>query len=92
LIGYAANIGAGVVNSTAIGFQASVTQSNSLVLGNNVNVGVGTTTPKTKLHVAGGSVYIGSPNSLVITSPNGNCWFITVSDTGVLSSFQVACP
>jgi hypothetical protein len=55
-------------------------------------IGVGTSTPKAKLHVTGGNIFIAKPNSLIITSPNGTCWFITVSDTGALSSFQVTCP
>ena len=51
---------AGITNATAVGSQAQVTQSNSLVLGsiNGVNgaaadtfVGIGTTAPGTKLHV-----------------------------------------
>jgi trimeric autotransporter adhesin len=45
-IGYLANVGYGnQTNSTAIGYNALVTQSNSMVLGNNVNVGVGTSSP-----------------------------------------------
>ena len=52
----------GVANAAAIGYRAYVTQSNSLVLGgiNGVNgatadtwVGIGTTAPTAKLHVAG---------------------------------------
>jgi len=161
-IGSHSNGGAGITNATAIGADALVTQSNSLVLGNGVkvgigttapsqalaiqtagstfidvranggtqqiqvgadagggilstisnhdlilraggnvdrlrirangNVGIGTTVPNAKLHIVGGNIFIAQPNSLVITSPNGNCWFITVSDAGVLSTIPVTCP
>jgi hypothetical protein len=56
---------AGIVNATAIGANAAVTQSNSLVLGSinginggtaNTNVGIGTTTPEQLLSVAGAAV------------------------------------
>jgi hypothetical protein len=43
----------GISNATAIGTNATVSQSNSLVLGNNANVGIGTTAPEQTLHVNG---------------------------------------
>lgn len=57
-MGYSANVGAGnLTNATAIGANASVTQSNALVLGgtgsNAVNVGIGTTAPAYTLDVKG---------------------------------------
>jgi hypothetical protein len=56
LLGENADVGVGnLSNATAIGANAQVTQSNSLVLGNGVNVGIGTTSPDFKLHVVGGS-------------------------------------
>jgi hypothetical protein len=178
-IGYQANGAAGITNATAIGANASVTQSNSVVLGNNVNVGIGPTSPlakldiqggadsdgafdpkaialsyrnggyrhwirtrhnsagggagnaidfftntagsaggssapgvgnqlvmslngsnvgvgtndpKAKLHVQGGNIFVAQPNSLIITSPNGACWQIRVSDLGVLTAASVMCP
>jgi len=92
--------GGNLTNATAIGYRAIVSQSNSLVLGgiagqnlgSDTNVGIGTSAPKTKLHVAGGDVFVSSPNGLIITSPNGACWRISVSDTGTLSTTSTTCP
>ena len=44
-IGYMANGSAALTNATAIGANASVTSSNSLVLGNGVSVGIGVSNP-----------------------------------------------
>jgi len=63
-IGANSNGLAGITNATAIGANASVTQSNSLVLGSiagvngadpsaDTNVGIGTTAPEQRLSVAG---------------------------------------
>lgn len=92
MVGHNANGGGGLSNTTAIGANALVTRPNSMVLGNNVNVGIGVSAPNAKLQIAGGSVYIQQPNSLIITSPNGACWFITVNDAGGLSTIPVGCP
>lgn len=68
-IGASSNGAAGVSNSTAIGANASVTQSNSLVLGSingvnsataDTNVGIGTTAPTQKLHVVGNGLFTGN--------------------------------
>jgi len=52
-IGHNAQVGSTLTNAAAIGAGASVTQSNSVVLGNNANVGIGTSAPAAKLHVEG---------------------------------------
>jgi endosialidase-like protein len=66
-VGAASNGGAGITNATAIGSNAQVTQSNSLVLGSintvngataNTNVGIGRTAPDAPLSVAGPSTQI----------------------------------
>ena len=52
-----------LTNATAIGYNATVSQSNSLVLGNGVNVGIGTSTPGQALSVVdagNGNVYSGT--------------------------------
>lgn len=53
-----------LTNATAIGANSVVSQSNSLVLGNAANVGIGTSSPTQKLHVTGGQIYSNwaSPN------------------------------
>jgi hypothetical protein len=52
LVGQGANVGAnGLTNATAIGYGAIVTTSNAVVLGSSANVGIGTSSPSTKLHV-----------------------------------------
>lgn len=38
---------ANLVNATAIGYNAKVSQSNAMILGDNVNVGIGTSSPNT---------------------------------------------
>lgn len=63
LIGTGAAVGLdGLANSTAVGHNARVDQSNSLVLGSisgvngapaSTNVGIGTTAPQSRLHVVG---------------------------------------
>jgi hypothetical protein len=108
LIGHTAFTNGIVNNATAIGANSFVSQSNSMVLGSingvngataDTNVGIGTTAPASKLHVNGtirvtnGAVYITNPNTVIITSPNGACWGITVGNSGVLSTFPVSpCP
>ena len=94
------SVGGTPTNATAIGYRALVARSNSIVLGGisgvnlgtDTNVGIGTTAPQTKLHVAGGDVYIAAPNSVILTSPNGACWKLSVSDAGLVSAVSTPCP
>jgi len=84
-----------VSNASAIGAHASVTQSNSLVLGsNNVNVGIGTTAPKTKLHVQGGHILVGAPGQgIILKSPDGNtCKLLSIDNAGAMALTPVTCP
>lgn len=53
-IGSGADVSSGnLTNATAVGSGAVVSASNSLVLGNNANVGIGVSAPPSKLTVAG---------------------------------------
>src|SRR5262245_5637353 len=67
IIGAHANVvfGADFTNATAIGANALVSQSNSLVLGSNANVGIGTTAPAAKLHISDQGVVRARINSNV---------------------------
>ena len=94
------SVGSTPTNATAIGYRAVAARSNSIVLGGisgvnlgtDTNVGIGTTAPLTKLHVAGGDVYVAAPNSVILTSPNGACWKLSVSDAGLVSAVSTPCP
>lgn len=50
-----------LANTTCLGYNVQVTASNSCILGNGQNVGIGTTAPSTKLHL------VGADNSTVHT-------------------------
>jgi uncharacterized protein len=57
------------------------------------NVGISTTSPLSKLHVNQGDIYVESiGNGMILRSPDGSCWRMTVSNTGVVSSVAVDCP
>jgi trimeric autotransporter adhesin len=66
-IGASADAGVGLgdlTNATAIGYNATVSQSNSLVLGSSaVSVGIGTSAPNTKLQVVG-NIRVGTSGTL----------------------------
>jgi hypothetical protein len=96
-----------LTNATAIGARALVGQDNSIVLGSiadlngathDTKVGIGIDAPVTKLHVREGHLYIDSANSMnalfgvILKSPDGTCWKITVSDAGALVTTSIACP
>jgi len=75
-IGYNANVYyATLTNATAIGANATVSISNALVLGNNANVGIGTSSPSQALEV-------GSSGSILLTNTNGTAGKIEFQGSG----------
>jgi hypothetical protein len=59
----------------------------------NGNVGIGTRTPRTKLQVTDGDIYIEDINNgVIMKSPNGNCWRMTISNSGQPVITSIICP
>jgi hypothetical protein len=86
----------GLTNATAVGYRATVTQSNSLVLGSinggfaeDTNVGIGTTAPARRLHVSSGSsgaTSLGSSDFVIEDDASAFQHFLTPDDieSGIL--------
>ncbi len=98
-IGDLANMGAGNLNnSTAIGARALVAQSNSLVLGSingvnsataSINVGIGTTAPDYKLHIAGHTNNDWPIIKLQNVDSGGHSWWLYAGAGGTTSNFGI---
>ena len=70
-----------LINASAIGANTVVSQSNSLILGNNANVGIGTSAPNSKLTVVG----LIETTTGGVKFPDGTIQ--TTASTGVSGSF-----
>jgi len=81
-----------LTNATAIGYNAQVTASNSLILGNSVNVGIGTTNPLFKLDIQGGNASIyntGAASSLAIGSAIAGKTNLSLSTSADASGYGI---
>ncbi|MBI4647072.1 MAG: hypothetical protein HY738_10905 [Bacteroidia bacterium] len=57
------------------------------------NVGIGTMEPNSKFQVTGGDTYIQTiGNGVILRSPDGTCYRVTVANGGGLVTTAVACP
>lgn len=74
---------ANLTNATAIGANASVGASNSIVLGNSANVGIGVSTPLDKLHVVG---------NIRMVDGNQAAGKVLTSDVNGQASWQIVPP
>lgn len=98
----------GLTNATALGAFATVSQDNALILGNNADVGIGTSTPARKLHVAGSSTgvrfeglgtggsFITTPSAttdrILYADANGDLRAITSGTTGQVLTYTAGGP
>lgn len=71
----------GLTNATAIGANALVSTSNSVILGDNANVGIGTSSPGAKLEVVGTTKSV----TLQATSGAANNRILTTDANGLTS-------
>ncbi|MCC7333307.1 MAG: tail fiber domain-containing protein [Flavobacteriales bacterium] len=70
-------------NATAIGNGATVAQSNSLILGNNAKVGIGTNAPTADLHVVGSFRFVDTNvvnNNILKTDNSGNASWTNINN------------
>jgi hypothetical protein len=57
------------------------------------NIGVGTSTPNSKFTVSGGDINVLDIGSgIIMKSPNGNCWKVTIDNSGAFVSTPITCP
>jgi len=57
------------------------------------NLGIGTSSPVEKLHIANGDIYIEDVSSgVIMKSPDGNCWRLTVDNSGSPVFTSITCP
>ena len=89
--------GAGTTNSGVIKFQTGLASQGSsnerMRIAGNGNVGIGTSNPTVKLQVTSGDIYIEDPNrGIILRSPSGNCFRVTIDNGGNFVRTAITCP
>ena len=57
------------------------------------DVGIGTQSPLEKLEISNGKVYLSTQGQgIILRSPNGSCFELTVDNGGSLTSTSITCP
>ena len=85
------SLNSGNVGNNKFAIEESSTNTRYLVIdGANANVGIGATSPTEKLEVEGGDIKIKDASAgLILTSPNGTVYKITVANDGTVTSTAV---
>ena len=85
------SLNSGNVGNNKFAIEESSTNTRYLVIdGANANVGIGSTSPTEKLEVEGGDIKIKDASAgLILTSPNGTVYKITVANDGTVTSTAV---
>lgn len=64
-----------------------------MILDSNGNLGLGNINPSSRLQITGGDIYIEDIGSgVIMKSPNGNCWRLTVDNSGNVVTTTIVCP
>lgn len=82
-----------VTSGVANGANTPTGTERLLTLSNSGHLGLGTNYPLAKVHVKGGDVYLEDIGTgVIMKSPNGSCWRVTVDNTGNFTSTAITCP
>ena len=64
-----------------------------MTISNDGNIGINNINPKSKLQVSDGDIYIDQIGSgVIMKSPDGNCWRMTVDNAGNPVFISISCP
>lgn len=75
------------------GFNGAGVSDSKMFIAAQGNIGIGNENPTAKLQVTSGDVYIDTVSSgVIMKSPNGSCWRMTVSNTGLPVFTAITCP
>jgi len=81
------------LNSDAANTNDVLFTESAMTINYNRNIGIGTTNPSSKLTITNGDVYVTDINKgVILKSPDGNCWRMTVSNTGTPVFTSITCP
>jgi hypothetical protein len=75
------------------GYSSTTGSNERMRISETGNIGIGTTLPKAKLEVKDGDVYVNDPTKgIILKSPNGACWRVTMDNTGNFVRTSINCP